>query len=283
MNDIVPYEFQVELRINQTRVVDAPHITSVPAHAFVNFRDTAAGGSSLSLPYYLRPRLRRPIDTAMRTICITTTALLLLSRSALAVRNLHIVSPLQSLTIWDPEVKEAVMESGVGASFRSRFLPKFRAGLRAEVEARKRLASEAAQQVDATSNNWASQAASSERQQRMAKEKIVEQAYDEAVAQFDAKTAMTIQRTNPNKYQFVGVIHPNDNEKPITWYARKKPATAKWSVRLVHVNRDAILKDLFNRGKIDIFGRYDNTGAKDATTNQPIITSKYFVRERSWK
>ena len=81
----------------------------------------------------------------------------------------------------------------------------------------------------------------------------------------------------------INSVSSANNETPITWYARPKPAIAKWSVRLVHVNRDAILKDLFNRGKIDIFGRYENTGTRDTTTNQPIIASKYIVRERSWK
>ena len=87
---------------------------------------------------------------------------------------------------------------------------------------------------------------------------------------------------NPNAYQFVGVVKRR-SDKPISWYARKKPADAKWSVRLVHVNQDAIIKDLFNRGKIDIFAKYKNTGKVDEETNVPVITSKYEVRERSWK
>ena len=58
---------------------------------------------------------------------------------------------------------------------------------------------------------------------------------------------------------------------------------AKWLVRLVHVNRGAILKDLFHAGKIDIFARYVNTGTRaEATNQQPVIASNYIVRERSW-
>lgn len=222
----------------------------------------------------------------------TTTALLLLvaavQPSCWAVRHLQIASPLQSLTVWDPELGD---EPSGAHSFRSRFLPRFRAGLQAEVEARKAAAAAAAAAglpngVNAASEDWASQAASSERQQRMAKERIVEQAYDNAVAAHDAQTtaaAPTRRTKNPNKFQFVGVVNSKSNETPITWYSRPKPANAKWSVRLVHVNRDAILKDLFNRGKIDVFGRYENTGQRDATTNQPIVESNYMVRERVWK
>ena len=239
--------------------------------------------------------------------------LLLLSSSfqqhVVAVRQLEIAIPLQALTIWDPEAKEAVAESG--ATFRSRFLPRFRAGLQAEAEARRKLAmaeqqqledNKVAQQQQAvaigsskenTAKNWAKQAATAERQQALVRERLIEQAYDEAVAaQMDAQQAnqSSSQKKNANKFQFVGVVNsysPTDNNNnkkpPITWYARPKPATAKWSVRLVHVNREAVLKDLYNRGKIDVFGRYENTGERDPKTGQPIVTGHYRVRERSWK
>jgi len=227
-----------------------------------------------------------------------------------AIRQLEIAIPLQALTIWDPEAKEAVAESG-GATFRSRFLPRFRAGLQAEADARRKLAmaeqqlsddNKMAQQPSAavgssqtstSQKNWAKQAATAERQQALVRERLIEQAYDEAVAaQMEAQQAnQSSQRKNANKFQFVGVVNSysptadsNNNKKPpITWYARPKPATAKWSVRLVHVNREAVLKDLYNRGKIDVFGRYENTGERDPKTGQPIVTGHYRVRERSWK
>jgi hypothetical protein len=113
-----------------------------------------------------------------------------------------------------------------------------------------------------------------------------------------------------NKYQFVGVIDNKnrknsnqDQNKVITWYARPKPPQAKWSVRLVHVNQDAIIKDLFARGKIDIFAKYTNAGIPKPTTTQttdgsdgnkpqqqqqqvspsPVVKSRYDVRQRSWR
>jgi hypothetical protein len=115
-------------------------------------------------------------------------------------------------------------------------------------------------------------------------ERIVESAYDQAVKEFDNAAAMKkFRKKNSNKYQFVGVVNSSTSKDPITWYARKKPANAKWSVRLVHVNRDAIIKDLFNRGKVDIFAKYDNTRTFDEKTKQPIVSAKYTVRQRSWK
>lgn len=231
----------------------------------------------------------------MRTFTAPTVIATLLmaasQHSVWAVQKLQIACPLQALTIWDPETKEqAAIE---GPTRRFRFLPRFRVGLQAEANARKELAENrlTPQQVNAASKDWAKNAASSERNRRDVEERIVEQAYDQAVKEFDNVAAMNNFRTkkNANKYQFVGVVNSSSgsssegSKPPITWYARKKPAHAKWSLRLVHVNRDAIIKDLFNRGKVDIFAKYDNTGAVDEKTKQPIVHAKYIVRQRSWK
>lgn len=204
------------------------------------------------------------------------------SSSVLAVRNLRIVSPLQSLTIPDPDVKEAAKSS------RQRFLPKFRAGLQAEISARRALAEQRTKQMQAAAlagDDWAEEAASLDSKRKTKEERLVERAFDKAAAKAgaEADASVSSSRSQNNAYQFVGVINPKNDQKPITWYARKKPSDAKWSVRLVHVNKDAIVKDLFNRGKVDVFVKYQNTGKVDEETNTPIITKKYSVRERSWK
>merc|ERR1712232_519326 len=74
-----------------------------------------------------------------------------------------------------------------------------------------------------------------------------------------------------------------------------------WNVRLVHVNKDALLRDLFVRGKVDIYGEYVNTGNfiteensknNDDTQTQPssspqfgrpLLQTKYSVKPRSWR
>jgi hypothetical protein len=222
-------------------------------------------------------------------------ALLSTSHPCLAVKRLRFASPLLSLTIPDPELQG---EEDLNTP-RKRFLPKFLAGLSAESQARKEVAlarSRRAQDLvnaqDVTGDNWAEKAAASERIRRQQEEALVEAAYDQAVAGVESveKTldkASKFLNQSRNKYQFVGVINrkavADPKQKPITWYARKKPSSAKWSVRLVHVNQDAIIKDLFNRGKVDIFAKYKNTGNLDEETKTPIVTSKYEVRERSWK
>jgi hypothetical protein len=219
--------------------------------------------------------------TRMSRFVVAISLVVLTQQSVvMAVRNLRIASPLQSFTIWDTEAKEEQ------ATPRSRFLPKFKAGLEAEAKARKLIAEKRDQklQADATSSDWAKQAASTTRRMFASDEKLAEEAFDKAVSQFDQSKKLSKRKaTNPNKYQFVGVVNPSSNGTPITWYAREKPRDSKWSVRLVHANRDAIVKDLYNRGRVDVFAKYENTGQKDEETRSPIITSNYSVKARSWK
>ena len=235
----------------------------------------------------------------LRHSCVLVVFLLCCSIPATAVRKLQIAVPLQALTIWDPEVKEQVEEQGGAATRRERFLSRFRVGLQAEVAERKKILEEQQQQQQAaavetstaasSSKNWAAQAQALDRQRARDMEARVEQAYDQAVTSFDSSLRnKKFRKRNANQFQFVGVVNSatdsnKNNKPPITWYARKKPAHANWSIRLVHVNREAVLKDLYNRRKIDVLGRYENTGQRDAKTGQAIVTAHYTVRQRSWK
>mmetsp|Transcript_6213 Transcript_6213/g.9076 ORF Transcript_6213/g.9076 Transcript_6213/m.9076 type:complete len:384 (-) Transcript_6213:47-1198(-) len=108
-----------------------------------------------------------------------------------------------------------------------------------------------------------------------------------------------------NKYQYVGVINspklknkvhaardqpksPSSGEKSsnnifnnVQWYARKKPKQSNWTLRLVHVDRAAILHHYFQRGKIDIYGEYRNTGEIDSQTGKIAVTPVYTARPRN--
>ena len=200
------------------------------------------------------------------------------------IRGLQFASPLQSLTIPDEEAKETLNDTP-----RSRFLPKFRLGLKAEVQTRRKLMSSRTKEMTDSARSdpdWAKKAADAEEERRDKEDEIVEQVYDTALASLDAgdgKEKKSKSKKSVNEYQFVGVIDPKEEKKPISWYARKKPSNAKWSVRLVHVNKDVIIKDLFDQGKVDIFATYKNTGKVDEETNTRVVTAKYEVRERSWK
>ena len=195
-------------------------------------------------------------------------ALVLLSQQTVfAMYGLRFASPLQTLTIPDKEVQPTL------SSKRSIALKRFRAGLQAEADTRKKIA--AGRSVDSSR--------SEQRQRREMEEKLAEEAFEKAANAAEVSANKIPASKSSNKYQFVGVIDKKSADKPITWYARKKPAGAQWSVRLVHVNKDAIIKDLHTRGKIDIFAKYRTTGEVEEESRRAVVTSKYDVRERSWK
>jgi len=200
-----------------------------------------------------------------------------------AARMIRFASPLQSLTIPDEDVQDELVTP------RSRFLPKFKAGLQAEVDKRREIASKRTMDIQLAAasggSDWAQKVTEADRLRRTKEDEIVEKAFDKAVSTFDQQSTKDGKTSKSgNEYQFVGVVNrKGDKKKPITWYARPKPSDSKWSVRLVHVNQDAIIKDLFNRGKVDIFAKYRNSGKVDDETNAPIIMGSYEVRERSWR
>ena len=129
----------------------------------------------------------------------------------------------------------------------------------------------------------------------------VEMAYDRATARFNKPEApsssSTDGRRRPVGYQFVGVVNApaevkSGKKDKVTWYARPKTAESKWSVRLLHVDRDAIVRDMFVNGKVDVFGKYVNTGktavdvgpdGQSRATRMPIIEGQYTAKKRSWK
>ena len=144
------------------------------------------------------------------------------------------------------------------------------------------------------------------------KRKLLEQEELEAQAAFDRgfssikeeKAAMDLTKpTNPtlkstNKYQYVGVINaPKIRTKgkesvdkeavssnifnSVQWYARKKPKKSNWTLRLVHVDRAAILHHFFQKGKIDFYAEYRNTGEVNSQTGKIIVNPVYTARPRN--
>ncbi|KAL3805351.1 hypothetical protein HJC23_009058 [Cyclotella cryptica] len=226
-------------------------------------------------------------------------------------KPLQFTSPLQSFTIFDKAAAPSA------ASPRAKFLPRLRAGLLAERRARELIAAELRQgalaesSLDLDHGGWAEHSALEEERRKKAMERRVEAAYDEAVKAYDAKMAKREQAragslaaasTAASGYQFVGVINgPSSNtgaaksSDKVTWYARKKPHNSKWNVRLIHVNQDAVLKDLFVKGKIDLYAGYNNEGMDvvggaqlqgeegGESAMRPLVSARYRVRERSWR
>ena len=253
-------------------------------------------------------------------------------------KTIRFASPLQSLTIPDPEMFEDMEEATTAneeeegtnssrpatglltrvlATPRSKFLPRFLVGLQGEQQAREDMVTgkipvdAVLPIVGADGPDWIAQTQKAEQQRKQQTETILDQAHDTAMAHYEQqqqkhkKQHTANSPTTKNQYQFVGVID-NDTKKKkpkeeaVVWYARPKPVHSKWSVRLVHVNKAAIIKDLYDRGKIDIFAKYTNHGILQPSPNQkdddddnggntvqppqiPFVTAKYEARERSWK
>ena len=173
---------------------------------------------------------------------------------------------------------------------------------------------------DGPDDTWAEASAAADERREKAMEKWVEAAHDVAVkacnARVASKRSMNAAAKPPEtatsscKYQFVGVVNDGRGVKKtdpgdVTWYTRKKPRNAKWRVRLVHVNCDAVLRELFVMGNVDVYGKYINNGLAsdrsaafaaaetagedDAAEEEhagvkPSVRAKYFLKERSlWK
>jgi hypothetical protein len=208
----------------------------------------------------------------MKLLLSTTCALCFWTSTTEAI--LRFASPLQALTIWD--------KGAPAGSPRDEFLPKYKAGLQAEQDMREALNKrheEFMAKQDKEAKDWPKRAAAIERRRKARDEALIEKAYDEATK---AGAKLACKPQDPNEYQFVGVVNKKTPTKPVTWYARKKPAEGKWSMRLIHVNQEAIIKDLFNQGKIDIVARYKNTGILEET-KKCVVNSEYEVKERSWR
>jgi hypothetical protein len=224
----------------------------------------------------------------MNRFLLSLTVLLALHQSASA--SMRFASPLQALTIWD---------NSEPVSPRDKYLQKFKAGLEAENKVREELKKKHdafLSKQDTNSPEWAQKAARYERARKAREERLCEKAYDEAVKRVAVEQKkLEVSSVDPSStnYQFVGVVNKENPEKAISWYARKKPVSANWSLRLVHVNKDAIVKDLFNRRKVDVFSKYNNEGFKstaapgeegEATAKKELsIKAHYEVREKSWR
>ena len=187
---------------------------------------------------------------------------------------------------------------------RGKFLPRLRAGLLGERRAREVLNSELRSPIsdgDLSDGGWAEHSAKAEELRKKSMEGRIERGYDEATKLYDAKLAArdsgrsTSGAESSSAYQFVGVVNKDSSEGEVSWYARKKPQNSKWNMRLIHVNRNAVLRDLFVKGKIDLYGGYKNEGmgiigggsgeesGNEGNALKPNVLGEYSVRERSWR
>jgi hypothetical protein len=211
-------------------------------------------------------------------------------------KTLQILSPLQSFTIF-PKEKESTTSSP-----REDFLPKFQSGLTAETKVKEQLARRRElTTIDSDGNDneyavgsaaWEKKMMEKERLREEKEEEIVDRTWDRATAKFEkSKSSPLSSSSSPSssKYQFVGIIQPPNSEQKVKWFARKREKGSEWNIRMLHVNRDVIVRDLFTSGKIDIMGKYVNTGESldegtlkegESPSLAPRIKGEYSVKLR---
>eukprot|EP00540_Astrosyne_radiata_P007889 CAMPEP_0116836314 /NCGR_PEP_ID=MMETSP0418-20121206/8027_1 /TAXON_ID=1158023 /ORGANISM="Astrosyne radiata, Strain 13vi08-1A" /LENGTH=253 /DNA_ID=CAMNT_0004466069 /DNA_START=267 /DNA_END=1028 /DNA_ORIENTATION=- len=151
---------------------------------------------------------------------------------------------------------------------------------------------------DTKAPDWPEKAARYEKSLLISQEKAAAKAHEDAMRAYQKKEGMEEEPETPTEkkdceYQMVGVIRHskknnndnNDNHENVQWYARKKPADSNWNVRLVHVNRAAIIRDLFCRGKVDVVAEYKNMGntREPDQDDEVIVKAQYKAKPRSWR
>ena len=196
-------------------------------------------------------------------------------------KTLQFLSPLQSLTLFPKEISTSTP--------RDEFVPKFKAGLAAEKAAREHVVKqrELSDDEEYVGEGWEKRSEEAEKSRAERDDQFIEKSFDNAIAKFEEEPSAEMKGS---KFQFVGVVQPPNAEKKIKWYARKRPSNSKWNVRLLHVNRDVVVRDLFVNGKVDVFGKYVNTGEKlgelkegedPSTLRKPLIKADYSIKKRS--
>jgi len=221
---------------------------------------------------------------------------------------------LRSLTIYDSESPSAAGNP----SRREIFLKKLKAGLEAEQPVREAFAarraaleeeaikkSKASKRKNAymDEEQWEEQLYEATRELDDEEEKAAEAAFDAGFKSVKTEDInMRSIKTNPiklkNEYQYVGLINSpkavrkgvktssESAQKPIfgehvQWYAQKKKKNSNWSLRIIHVDRSAILHHHFQQGKLDFYGRYKNMGRRKNESGVVEVEAIYSARPRS--
>ena len=198
-------------------------------------------------------------------------------------KTLKFISPLQSLTLFPKEIPTTTP--------REEFVTKFKAGLGAEKKAREQILNKKdfADDPEYVGKGWEKRSEEMERLKSEKEDRFVEKSYDEAIAGLKEVRPESVQ-TKGSNLQFVGIVQPLDAENKVKWYARKRPSNSKWNMRLLHVDKGAVMRDLFVNKKIDVFAKYANTGKpRDAlqegedpsTPRRPLIEADYNIKKRS--
>jgi len=224
----------------------------------------------------------------MHHLLLSLSILLVVGNNVIALPKDQFASPLKTFTLFD--------EKSTSISPREKYRMKYKAGLAAETKVREEYAQKREdflETADKKAAGWENKYMAFERKLKARTDKVAKQAYEKAVKEVETsfKKEPSTLSIKSSKYQFVGVIDKKTNK--VKWHARKRRKRTKWSLRIVHVDQGAVIKDLYNRGKVDIFAKYSKgnrpaititkDGDKEETSKAIPIKGEYSVRERSWR
>jgi len=208
-------------------------------------------------------------------------------------------SPLKTLTIFNNDMGTATKRF---SSARATFLERFKGGISSQNKARKEMQEEEIRRkkreeegsvvlVTETeeaeeAGEWAEYSLSKEEAVARERRRKMEEAFEKGFNSVKVGSKSS-KKNKDSEFQVVGVVLP---EQGVKWYARKKPKGAKWNVRLVHVDKAALLRDMFVNGEIDVYAKYENKGRLQSSpvdesdvTNPVHVEPVYSVRERNWR
>ncbi|GMI09809.1 hypothetical protein TrVE_jg7400 [Triparma verrucosa] len=85
--------------------------------------------------------------------------------------------------------------------------------------------------------------------------------------------------SSSSPYQFCGLL--NEKTGSVKWYARKSPAKKTFKLRLISVDKRALLRDMLLQKKLDVDVQYKNTGRVDGETGKFLVEPIYEPRGRN--
>jgi len=71
------------------------------------------------------------------------------------------------------------------------------------------------------------------------------------------------------------------NTPLVKWYSRPKPKNADWSVRMVHMDRKAIIYDAYRNRRIDLMAKYGIDDSESSDQGTMVVSPTYRVAPRN--
>ena len=82
------------------------------------------------------------------------------------------------------------------------------------------------------------------------------------------------------KYQFVGII--NEKSGRVEWHCRRAKTSKGFKLRMLQVNKNAMIRDMLLDKSVDVYVTYRNSGKVNPENGKFLIEPKYELKDRRW-